>query len=114
MKKEELLYCQWCSKHIHGEHFAAKFDFCLDERIKKPEEAFTVFIEFDTELLHAIFPGKDSPDDIRNDDAIMICCSMECAESLNEEVAKRPDILEVLCIIRIESFYMDKEEVENV
>lgn len=110
MKEEELLYCQWCSKPISGEHFAAKFDFCLDERIKKPEKAFAMWIEFDTELLHAVFPGEDSPDDIRDDDVIMLCCSLECADNLNREVKKRKDILETLLGLRIEGFYLDNEE----
>jgi len=110
MKKEEQLYCQWCSKPISGEHFGAMFNFCLDESIKKPEKSFVMWIEFDTELLHVIFPGKDSPDDIKAEDVIMLCCSQECADNLNREVKKRKDILEVLCRIRIEGFYKDGKE----
>jgi len=109
MKEEELLYCQWCSKPISGEHFAAMFDFCLDESIKKPEKAFKMFIEFDDMLLHAVFPGEDSPDDIRDDDVLLECCSQQCADNLNREVKKRKDILEVLCRIRIEGFYKDRK-----
>lgn len=110
MKEEEQLYCQWCSKPISGEHFGAMFNFDLDEKIKKPELAFKMFIEFDDMLLHVIFPGNDSPPDIRDDDVLLVCCSQECADNLNREVKKRKDILEVLCRIRIEGFYLDNEE----
>ncbi len=110
MKEEELLYCQWCGKQISGEHFGAMFNFDLDEQIKKHEKSFTMWIEFDDMLLHAVFPGKDSPDDIRDDDVVMLCCSMECAENLNREVKKRTDILGTLCALRIEGFYLDNEE----
>jgi len=102
MKEEEQLYCQWCSKPISGEHFGAIFDFCLDESIKKPEKSFVMWIEFDDMLLHVVVPGKDSPDDIRDDDVLLVCCSMECAEKLNREVKKRKDILATLCAIRIQ------------
>lgn len=109
MKEEELLYCQWCSKPISGEHFGAMFNFDLDEQIKKPEKAFKMFIEFDDMLLHVIFPGNDSPPDIRDDDVLLVCCSQECADILKEEVVKRKDILATLCAIRIEGFYKDRK-----
>jgi len=110
MKEEELLYCQWCSKPISGEHFGAMFNFDLDEQIKKPEKVFSMWIEFDDILLQAVFPGEDSPDDIKGDDVVMLCCSMDCADNLNEAVAKRPDILGTLLGLRIEGFYLDNEE----
>ncbi|MBA7531490.1 hypothetical protein ES705_23703 [subsurface metagenome] len=109
MKEEEPLYCQWCSKQILGKHFGAMFNFDLDGQFKKPEKAFKMFIEFDDMLLHVIFPGNDSPPDIRDDDVLLVCCSQECADNLNREVKKRKDILEVLCRIRIEGFYKDRK-----
>ena len=110
----EQVYCQYCSKVIDDEDsMSALINFDLDEQIKKTKETFVMYIEFDDMLLHVVFPGEDSPDDIKDADVALLCCSMECAETLNREVKKRPDIMVTLCKIRIEGFKEVEHEITS-
>lgn len=112
MDKDELLYCQWCSRVIYDEGSkSALINFDLDERFEKPKETFVMYLEFDDVLLHVVFVGDDSPDDIKDADAVLLCCSMECADNLNKELMKRKDIMEALLRIRIQG--MDNERADD-